>query len=272
MSDFLDIMLMPFLACLVLTGIHGYLGLHVLQRGILFVDLALAQIAALGAAAAVLFGFVLHSREAYFISLGFSMLGALLLSSIRARRPLISMEVVIGIVYAVSSAAVLLVLHFAPEGSEELKTLLVGHLLFVQPPELIQTCLIYLVVGVLHFIFRKQLWRISRSAPAGGSATRWEVLFYATFALVVTSSVEMAGVLLVFSFLVVPAACGVMLATSIKGRLLTAWALGTLTSVLGVAASYAWDLPTGAAVVCALGALFLVAYILAPAPAAPQLN
>ena len=257
MNEFIDIMLRPFVACLILTGIHTYLGLHVIERGVIFVDLALAQMAALGACIALLFGFILHSPQAYFCGLGLTVVGALALAATRFRRPVVPHEAIIGIVYAVAGALSILVLSRAPEGGEELKALLVGHLLFVGWEEIAKILLLYLSVGVVHWIFRKTFILIScrpDEAFAQGLRVRlWDFLFYVLFGIVVTSSVELAGVLLVFSFLIVPAVCGVLLARGILGRLMVGWGISLLTSVVGIILSYQFDFPTGATIVAVFG-------------------
>ena len=266
MSEFLQLMFKPFFACLILTGMHAYLGLHVIEREVIFVDLALAQIAALGATLGFLWGFGLHSTAGYLISLGFALIGAATFALTRLRKPIVPQESLIGIVYAVSAAGAILVLSRASEGGEELKALLVGHLLFVDWPELLKVLVLYSLIGFIHWLARKPLLAISQdpdAAFAQGLRIRWwDFLFYATFGMVVTSSVEMAGVLLVFSFLIVPAVCGVLLAHSIGSRLLVGWIAGTLTSIVGVSVSYAWDLPTGATVVCAFGVCLVLCALL----------
>jgi len=257
MSEFLDLMVKPFVACLILTGIHAYLGLHVIEREVIFVDLALAQVAAFGATLGFLWGFGLHSVPGYFTALGFTLIGAAVFAMTRMRKPIVPQESLIGIVYAVSAAASILVLSRAAEGGEELKALLVGHLLFVQWPEIVKILWLYSLIGLIHWLARKPFLAISQEperAFARGVRVRWwDFLFYATFGFVVTSSVEMAGVLLVFSFLIVPAVCGVLLGRTIGRRLVVGWVVGTLTSVAGIVASYVWDLPTGATVVCGFG-------------------
>ncbi len=257
MDEFLGLMVRPFVACLILTGIHAYLGLHVIEREVIFVDLALAQVAAFGATLGFLWGFGLHSTASYMIALMCTLIGAAVFALTRLRKPIVPQESLIGIVYAVAAAASILVLSRAPEGGEELKALLVGHILFVEWPEIAKIALLYSAVGFVHWLVRQPLLRISQD-PSGAFAQGlrvrwWDFLFYATFGFVVTSSVEMAGVLLVFSFLIVPAVCGVLLAKTISRRLLIGWMAGALTSIGGVAASYVWDLPTGATVVCAFG-------------------
>lgn len=268
MTGFVELMLRPFIACLVLTGIHAYLGLHVVERGVIFVDLALAQIAAFGATVGFLLGFGLHSTAGYFLSLGCALLGAAIFALTRFRKPVVPQEALIGIVYVLSAAASIVVLSRAPEGGEELKSLLVGHLLFVEWGELGTVLLLYALIGIIHWLARTPLLAISRNPEQafaqGRRVRRWDFLFYATFGVVVTSSVELAGVLLVFSFLIVPAVCGVLLARTVAGQLVVGWVAGTLTSIAGIITSFLWDLPTGAAVVCAFGACLAVCALLRP--------
>ncbi len=255
----LEFLWVPFLACLVLTGIHAYLGLHVLARGVIFVDLALAQVAALGITVAFLAGHPIQSEAAYWYALAFTVSGAVLFSVSRTRRAPIPQEAIIGIVYAVSAAAAVLVVDRAPQGSEHIKQLLVGSILTVTPAEIRTLALLYAAIGALHWVIRRPLLEISFNSEAafakGRSIGWWDFLFYASFGLVVTSSVRIAGVLLVFAYLMVPAAVGALLSESASGRLLIGWGLGFLVSVLGLFASYAWDLPTGATVVTTFGAL-----------------
>ena len=262
MMEFLQLMMKPFAACLILTSLPAYLGLHVIEREVIFVDLALAQIAAFGATLGVLWGFGLHSLQGYLIALAFTFVGAGVFAMTRQRKPIVPQEALIGIVYAVSAAASILALSRAAEGGEELKSLLVGHLSFVDWPEILKVLLLYTAVGIVHWLARKPFMAISREpegAFARGLRVRWwDFLFYATFGFVVTTSVEMAGVLLVFAFLIVPAVCGVLLGRTIGQRLLVGWLVGTLTSMAGVTFSYLWDLPTGATVVCAFGACVIV--------------
>lgn len=267
MAEFCDLMLKPFVACLILTGIHAYLGLHVIERGVIFVDLALAQMAAFGTTVGFLWGWGLHSNENYFCALGCALVGAAVFAITRFRRQIVPQEALIGIVYAVASAASILVLSRSADGGEELKSLMVGHLLFVSWGEICKVAAIYAVLGLAHWFYRRPLFAISRNpekAFAEGYNVRlWDFLFYGIFAVIVTSSTELAGVLLVFSFLVVPAVCAVLLAQAIRARLLIAWTCGVTTSVVGTTASYYLDFPTGAAVVCAFGLCLVICWIIA---------
>ena len=262
MIDFLELMIRPFVACMVLVGIHVYLGLHVVRRGVIFVDLALAQVSAFGATLGFLWGFGLDSPQSYAIALGFTLLGAAVFTLTRSRNAVVPQEALIGIVYAISTAAAILVLSRAPEGGEELKAILVGHLLFVDWPEILTIFILYTAISIAHYFARARLLLISDDpdgAFAKGVRVRWwDFFFYATFGLVVTSAVQIAGVLLVFAFLIAPAVCGVFLADAVKTRLLVGWVTGMATSAAGIAASFYWDLPTGATIVCAFGFTLLI--------------
>jgi zinc/manganese transport system permease protein len=255
----LDILWAPFLACLVLTGIHVYLGLHVLARGVIFADLALAQVAALGITVAYLAGHSIQSPAAYWYALAFAVAGAALLAASRTRRATIPQEAIIGIVYVVSAAAAILVVDRAPQGSEHIKQLLVGSILTVTPGEVGALAALYAALGALHWAIRRPLLAISLDSDAARAAGRrvalWDVVFYVSFAVVVTSSVRLAGVLLVFAYLIIPAAVGALLATSVAVRLALGWGVGVLVSAAGLLAAYRWDLPTGASVVTAFGVL-----------------
>lgn len=262
MNGLLELLLVPFVACLILTGIHCYLGIHIVSRGVIFVDLALAQVAALGSTVAMLAGYELGSTETYLISLGFTFFGAAVFALGRMREESVPQEAIIGIVYAVSSATAILVLDKAPHGEEAIKAMLVGSILFVTWPQIVKISVVYLAVGILHFLLRKKFLLISMNpklARQNGLWIRfWDFIFYITFGFVVTSSVRIAGVLLVFSYLVVPAVCAMFFVRSVSYRLLIGWGLGFVASVLGLYTSAKWDLPTGASVVTAFGIILVI--------------
>ncbi|HEX7788253.1 MAG TPA: iron chelate uptake ABC transporter family permease subunit [Methylomirabilota bacterium] len=260
-SDLLSLMWMPFLMCLVLTGIHAYLGFHVLSREVIFVDIALAQIAALGATAAFLLGYELDTWESYAAGLGFTILGALVLALTRSRTRRVSHEAVIGVVYAVSSAGAVLLADRTPHGAEHLRGMLVGSILSVTGREVAAVAALYAAVGIFHWLCRRAFFLIStdpqRAHREGWAVRAWDFLFYASFGVVVTSSVRIAGVLLVFSYLIVPALAAILLASGIGTRLAVGWLFGAAVSVAAMLASAALDLPTGATVVCAFGVCLL---------------
>jgi zinc/manganese transport system permease protein len=260
--DLLAILWAPFLMCLVLTGIHAYLGVHVLAREVVFVDIAMAQIAALGATVAFLQGYETETWQSYAFALGATLVGAVVLALTRSRRRHVSQEAVIGVVYAVSSAAAVLVADRAAHGAEQVRGMLVGNLLAVSPGEVVKVAILYAFVGLLHWVCRRPFFLIStdpdRAYAEGWRVRLWDFLFYASFGVVVASSVRVGGVLLVFSYLIVPALAGVTLGGSVAARLLIGWSFGTIVSVVGMVASAALDLPTGATVVCAFGAILTV--------------
>jgi zinc/manganese transport system permease protein len=245
-------------ASLIIAGIHAYLGLHVVERGVIFVDLSLAQIASLGAAIAVWQGYDPHTDPAiYWMSLGFTLIGALIFAMVKGHEANIPQEAIIGISYAVASAAVILTLSKATGEAEHLQNMLVGNILSVQWPEVALTGAIYLAIGIFHYVFRKRFLEISidtKAAAARGVHVRfWDFLFYASFGLVVTRSVAIAGVLLVFCYLIVPSVGGMLFASRIGPRLAIGWVMGVLVSMLGMYFSVQFDLPTGAAIVCTFG-------------------
>jgi zinc/manganese transport system permease protein len=253
-----ELLLWPLLAGLVLTSIHAYFGLHVLARGVVFVDLSLAQVAALGLTVAILAGHPVHGEAAYLYALAFAIAGAMLFAIARPYESSVPQEAVIGIVYAVSAALAVIVLDRAPLGAEHIKQILIGSILTVTPNDVGLLVLLYGAIGVLHLICRRPLAEVSFHSQFTASLPRetflWDVVFYVSFALVVTSSVRIAGVLLVFSYLIVPAALAGVLVSDQRRRLVLAWALGALITALGLYASWSWDLPTGPAIVTAFGA------------------
>lgn len=261
MTDLLVFLLPAITACVVLTGIHCYLGIHVLMREVIFVDLALAQIAALGTAVAVLAGAPSDSGAAYLASLGATLLGAAFFAVTRFRDGRVPQEAVIGIAYAVASAAAILILSQSAVERDEIEHMLVGRLLLVLWPDVAKAAAIYAGVALVHIIFFKRFIALSRrhDAPAGAGARLWDFVFYATFGVVVTSSVHLAGVLLVFSFLIVPAACAMLFARDLRVRLVSGWAVGLAGSVAGLVAAAWFDLPAGPAIVAAFGVIFGVA-------------
>lgn len=263
MSDLLDLMWWPLVACLVLPGILVYYGLHIVQRGVIFVDLALAQVATLGTCVCLYLGHEANDPHNYFWSLGFTLAGALFFTFTRPRRDAeVPQEALIGIVYVVAAALGILLLSKSPHGKEELQRTLVGDLLTVERGHILRTAALYAVIGGLHFAFRRQFIALSfhhDQAVADGVPVRlWDFLFYALFGLVVTSFVHLGGVLLVFSYLIVPAVCANFLVRTIPARLAVGWATATLAGIGGLYGSFRLDLPTGAAIVCALGAALAV--------------
>jgi zinc/manganese transport system permease protein len=266
-SDLLSLMWIPFLMCLVLTGIHAYLGFHVIAREVVFVDIALAQIAALGATAAFLVGYELETWESYTSALAFTLLGAVVLALTRSRKRHVSQEAVIGVVYAVSAAGAVLLADRSPHGAEHLRGMLVGSILSVRGTEVLKVAILYSIIGLFHWLCREPFFLISTDPDAayrdGWRVRWWDFVFYGSFGVVVTSSVRIAGVLLVFSYLVVPALAAIVVGGRMRTRLVIGWAFGTVVSVVAMLASAVLDLPTGATVVCAFGVMLLALGLIA---------
>jgi zinc/manganese transport system permease protein len=262
MIEALQIMMWPLIACLVLPGLLVYLGLHIVEREIIFVDLALAQVAALGTCVGILLHYEASSWPSYALSLGFTFLGAGIFTLTRTQNHRVPQEALIGIVYVVTAALGMLLLSRSPEGNEELRRTLIGDVLLVTPQQVLRTFALYAAIAVVHIVFRKKFQLIS-FAPADAAATgisirAWDFVFYALFGWVVTSFVQIGGVLLVFSFLIVPAVCANFLVTSLRAKMVLGWLTATAASVAGLYGSYVFDLPTGAAIVCTLGAALLI--------------
>ena len=257
----------PLVACMVIVAIHSYLGLHVIAREVIFVDLSLAQMAALGSTVAILFGAEPDSRLAFAYALLTTTVGAALFALSRSRGPgRVPQEAIIGIVYVVASAAAILVADQAPRGGEAIKDILVGSLLWVGWPAIGRMAAVYIVVGLFHYFLRHRFLTISfdpEAAAASGWRLRlWDFWFYLSFGIVITFSVPIVGVLLVFSFLVVPAAIAFQF-TRRRGHLtVIAWFAGVLASAGGIGVSFRYDLPTGPLVVCVFGALLLLSYLM----------
>jgi zinc/manganese transport system permease protein len=271
LSTVLSFLAAPFVASLILTGIHAYLGVHVVERGVIFVDLSLAQIAALGATIALLMpvsGGDPHAPVVYWISLGFTFIGAAIFSLVRTRRARIPQEAIIGIAYAVASAAAILAMSKSTSQAEHLKDMLVGNIIAVSWTEVVQTAALYGAIGLFHFLFRHRFLAISmnpeRAEAEGISIRLWDFLFYASFGFVVTSSVAIAGVLLVFCYLIVPSVAAMLYADRIGARLAIGWTMGTIVSALGVYLSLLLDLPTGATIVCTFGLVLVLMAALKP--------
>jgi zinc/manganese transport system permease protein len=261
----------PFVASLILTGIHAYLGVHVVERGVIFVDLSLAQIAALGATLALVTeagGHGEHSSLVYFMSLGFTLVGAAIFATVRSRRSRIPQEAIIGISYAVAAAASILAMSKAPSETEHLTGMLVGNILAVSWTEVFKTAGLYALVGAFHYAFRRQFLAISihhdEPEKTGLNVRLWDFLFYASFGFVVTSSVAIAGVLLVFCYLIVPSVGAMLYSERIGPRLAIGWTMGTIVSAVGVYLSLKLDFPTGATIVCTFGVALLLMAIVKP--------
>jgi len=261
----LELLTIPFFACLIISSIHCYMGLHIVKRGVIFVDLALAQCAVLGTSIASLNGYEPDSYQAYALSICFTLLGAAVFSLGTFKNKLVPHEAIIGIVYVVVSSISILVLDRSPHGLEEIKSMLVGSILFVTWKDIFGLLGVYIVLGILCSIFHKRFWTLSASIHTSNgqmNSKLWNFIFYAIFGIMVTRSVMYAGVLLVFSFLVIPAVCSFLFVNKFITAMIVAWGLALLGSFSGLFASGFFDLPTGAAIVTAFGGILFVCTVM----------
>jgi zinc/manganese transport system permease protein len=268
MSEALSVMQWPLIACLLLPGLLVYLGLHIVRREVIFVDLALAQVATLGTCVSMLLKHEPQDWQSYVWSFAFTLVGAAIFAATRHKsHHRVPQEALIGITYVVAAAAGILLLSGTAEGNEELRRTLIGDVLLVSQKDVLRTFVVYLVIGAVHFAFRKKFLMISfdaEAAAASGMRVKWwDFLFYALFGLVVTSFVQIGGVLLVFSYLIIPAVCANYLAMRVPMLLLLGWIVATSSSVIGLYFAYERDYPTGAAIVCVLGAALVLAAMVA---------
>jgi zinc/manganese transport system permease protein len=256
-----EVMFWPIMACVLLPWLLVYLGLHVVQRGIIFIDIAMAQMASLGICVAVLLGFEPENLMAYFIGLSITLIGAAIFSVTGKRASPVPQEAIIGIAYVVSAAAAVLLLSRSAHGNEEIRNMLVGDITVVSAAEVWKCFAVFAAVGAIHFGLRKTFLLVSfnrdEAYARSWNVRWWDFLFYATFGIVVTIFVRVAGVLLVFSYLIVPAVCAVLLVKSTATRLLLGWFISLAGGIAGLFISFYWDFPSGAAIVCTFGALLI---------------
>lgn len=247
--EILTFLLWPFLACLLLVLIHAWFGIHILERGIIFVDLALAQFIGIGIALNLLLG-----REgSYLLPLLFAFTGALILATARRLTGLVNIEAFIGVLYIFSLSTSILILDKAPHGLEEFKTIMNGNILWVTPHDLASTAVVYGIVGLVHFLLRKKFHALSFTGEGG----LWlELLFFGSFAVVLVKSVQLAGILQVFSFLVIPALIGRLFRREPYQVLMVGWLAGTLVSLAGTGLSFVLDIPTAPVIVAGLALMF----------------
>lgn len=265
MSQMATFMAAPFAACLVLVGIHAYFGIHVIERRVLFVDLAVAQFAALGAVVGFLNGHHPGEPISTLYSMAFATLAAALFALTRMRHERIPQEAVIGITFVLASAMTILVADRSAEGAEHIKETLAGNLLWVTWPTVVKDLIVYSILGAIHVALRHRFLLITADPEEayrrGWWVRWWDFVFYLTFGVMITFSVEIGGVLMVFSYLVIPACIAILAAVTLRARLVIGWVVGATASALGLVASYVWDFPSGPAIVVVLGLMLLAAAI-----------
>ncbi|VAW34651.1 hypothetical protein MNBD_DELTA02-357 [hydrothermal vent metagenome] len=253
----LGFLIYPFLACVMLIFIHTYFGVHMLERGIIFVDLSLAQFIGLGIALSFLMG--LGDGGSYLFSIGFAVLGAAILSLSRHIARVTNIEAFIGVLYIFSLSAAILVLSRSPRGLEEFKAILSGNILWLAPGNIIYSFVLYCIIGGVHFVFRRRFFELTREGKGGFI---WEFIFFLSFAFVLVSSVKLGGILLVFAMLVIPALIGRLYTKTPGAVLLCGWLVGVVVSIFGLAFSYYCDLPSSPLIILSLSAIFFVLLLL----------
>ncbi len=264
MSDLISLQGLPFLACLVMLSILGYVGLHVLKREVIFIDIALAQIAAVGAIGAhVLFGVHGDSPTAQATALGTTLIAAAFFAIMRRRIRVIPLEAIIGVSYAIAAAGALFLVGIAPGGHSHIQDMLAGSILWVTGHDILISALILAAAGLGFFLFRQPFHAISDNyqgaSAAGYNTLLWDFLFYALVGIVITTVVHIGGVVLVFCFLIIPATVATMLASRWSTRLLLAWAIGILASVAGLGFAEKYDFSVGPSIALWLGLFIAMA-------------
>ena len=260
----LDLILVPLAAALVILGINAYFGLHIIRRGVIFVDLAFAQIAALGSTVAFMLGNHADDATSYLFAFGFTVLGALLFSVTRVEDGHVSQEAYIGISYVVASAAVILLSSFSPEGAEHVKETLTGSLIWVTWPTVAKMAGVYALIAIFHWFVRHQMIAVTFAPQTVRNIKVWDFVFYVSFGVAITFSVNVAGVLLIFSTLVIPAVIAYLYTTHFMTALFIAWIAGAVAIAGGVAVSFAWDITTGPLLVVAFGVVLVLAILVKP--------
>ena len=256
----IDLMIPPIAAALIILALHAYLGLHILAREVIFVDLAFAQIAALGTTVGLLFGVELGTPWSVLGAMGFTLVGAVLFSFTRMEDSPVPQEAIIGIVYVVASAAVILFAGFTAEGAEHIKETLTGTLIWIDWPTIVKMGAVYLAVGIFHWVVRSKMMAVSFAPERVRRLRLWDFLFYVSFGIAISFSVDVAGVLMVFSTLVIPGVAALLFTNRFGLALLLAWGVGAVAIVGGIAASFIWDVATGPLLVCSFGAVLVLAF------------
>lgn len=270
MSEFWSFMAAPAASCLILSVLYTYFGLHVLKREIIFVDLSLAQLAALAGTTAMALNIPAESPLSYLLAFAFIVLGAWLFTSARTLADRVPQEAVIGIVYVVAASVALILANRSPHGAEHIRTLLNGSVLWTTWRDVATLAATGIAVSAVHFQLR-HLFRETTGPeairPGGKAAYGADLLFFSTLGLVIVVSVKTAGVFLIFTLLIVPAVCGALFFDGFKTRWLFGAGLALAVSQLGLALSFVLDQPTGATLVMCFGVTFLVLFFIAKAMA-----
>jgi len=262
MLEALDLLFPAFIVCVLMVITHTYLGLHVLARGIIFIDLALAQVAALGVSVAFLLGKESHGWESQLFAFIATLIFAFAFAKLRNIRDKIAREVTIGIVYVVATALSIVILSRSNQGMEELKSLFNGNILWTSWQEIAVIAVLYSLVITLHAVYRRKFLQLSFAEDEKSTPSFiWEFLFFASFAVVITLAVNVAGILLVFAFLIIPTFSASLIVAGFTRQMLVGWLISLIGCVAGLFLAYHFDLPVGATIVSILGILPIMSAI-----------
>ena len=252
----------PFAICLLLVGVLSYFGNHILKRGIIFIDIALAQIAALGTMIGILIGLNAESMTITFFSLGFTMLVVSMFPLLKSEKEGIPIEAVIGVTYGLSLALSITLAEKIPGGSNFIKETFTGNILWTTWREVYVSFALFFAVGVVHVIFRKKFIDLSSNNAGYMSKTEFmllDFLFFISFAIVVVKAVTIGGIFVIFAFLIAPASIAAIFGDTWRTKVLISWGAGFVGAVLGIFFSYQFDLPNGPTIVVALGGCLIIA-------------
>ncbi|HOJ31439.1 MAG TPA: metal ABC transporter permease [bacterium] len=248
----ISLLIVPFIGCILLLLLHTYFGIHVLERGIIFVDLTLAQIISVGAAFAIYTG---NEPLQSFYGVVFAVIGALILAFSKKISKLVYIEAFIGVLYIFAFSTSILLLDRTPHGLEELKNILNGNILWITGKNLFTMFILYTIIGLFQFVFRKKFFALSKGEE---NSFLWEFLFFLSFALMLVNSIQIAGIIQVFSFLIIPALIGRLTGKNPVSTLLIGWLAGILASILGMIVSYKFDISTSSLIVAFLSLTFFI--------------
>jgi len=255
----------PFTASILMAGMLGYFGTHILSRGIIFIDIAIAQIAALGTMVGLLLGFPEESIQVQFISYTFTLLIIAGFALTKRRDPVIPQEAIIGIIYCLGLAMSLLLAEKIPGGSNYITKTITGNILWVTWDKVLKCILLFGVIGIIHLIFGKTFKNISLRNQKQKNLIRekaYDLVFYLTFGIVIVKSVLVGGIFLVFILLIAPSATAALFMVNWRGKIIWSWLIGIVGCGTGILLSYSLDISNGPAIVCLLGLLvFLLAFI-----------
>ncbi|MFC1477127.1 metal ABC transporter permease [candidate division KSB1 bacterium] len=266
MLDIILFLAPPITICILFAGILSYFGNHILTRGIIFIDIALAQIAALGTMIGLLLGFAEGARSLEIISLVFTLAIISVFAMTKFEKQVIPQEAIIGIIYGLGLGLATLLSEKIPGGSNFITKTITGNILWVTWDQVFWTFLLFAAIAVLHVLLRKHFVKISESREnlpySIGKVRFYELIFYITFSIVVVRAVPIGGIFLVFTLLIAPTAMATLFTQNWTARFIWSWIIGILGSMAGIYISYTFNISNGPAIVCMLGVfVFIMAFI-----------